>query len=297
MNNPPRVSVGLPVYNGERCLAATVETILAQTFKDFELIIADNASTDATAQIGQDFAKRDPRVRYVRNPTNIGAIANFNLVFKLARGEYFKWNGYDDEIAPDYLEKCVRILDANPDVIICQSRTQVVNLEGRIVPSPDPQRRLNSDRIAERFRDVLLQTHHINENYGVIRSDVLRQTELEQPYHGSDKVLLADLMVLGKCYEIPEFLFTRGTALAKAQYTKTRRTLYEYVAPHAEPALAEVQIFLGYCRVVWTRPMPFKERLGCLRALLSYAFGAASWKRRMNRLLRKSPLKTTTERA
>lgn len=92
----PGVSVGLPVYNGERYLAAAVDTILGQTFEDFELIIADNASTDGTAAIARDFAKRDARVRYVRNATNIGAIANFNLVFKLARGEYFKWNGYDD---------------------------------------------------------------------------------------------------------------------------------------------------------------------------------------------------------
>jgi glycosyltransferase involved in cell wall biosynthesis len=295
MQKAPRISVGLPVYNGERCLTATIESILAQTFRDFELIIADNASTDTTGQIAQEFAKRDARVRYVRNESNIGATANFNLVFKLSRGEYFKWNGYDDTIAPDYLEKCVRVLDQNPDFIICHSRTQVVNLQGQIVPSPDPKRRLDSERISERFSDVVLKTHHINENYGLIRSDVLRQTELEQPFHGSDKVLLADLMVLGKCYEIPEFLFTRGTALVKLERTATLKSMSEYDTPQARESIL-VQIFLGYCRIVWSRPMSLKDRAGCMRALLTYILSAESWKRRVMRVLRNRKLRARTSR-
>ena len=96
----PRVSVGIPVFNGERFLAETIESILAQTFKDFEIVISDNASTDRTEEICRSYAARDPRIRYNRNDTNRGAAWNHNRVFELARGEYFKWQSHDDFCAP-----------------------------------------------------------------------------------------------------------------------------------------------------------------------------------------------------
>jgi hypothetical protein len=139
---------------------------------------------------------------------------------------------------------------------------------------------------------VVIRTHHINENYGVIRSDVLRRTKLEQPFHGSDKVLLADLMVLGKCYEIPEFLFTRGTALAKAEFTATRESIEQYENPNGKPAFIEYKIFIGYCQIAWSRPMSIRERAGCCRALLAYIFSVTSWKRRVKRLLHRPNLGT-----
>ena len=83
---PPRVSIGVPVYNGDRFLAETLDAILAQTFADFEVVIVDNASTDRTAEIGQAYAARDPRISYQRNPANIGAMRNaFALACKMAR--------------------------------------------------------------------------------------------------------------------------------------------------------------------------------------------------------------------
>ena len=92
----PRVSIGLPVYNGQEFLEETLHSILNQTFNDFELIICDNASTDRTAEICRSFAKRDRRIRYYRNEINLGAAKNFNGVFFLARGEYLKWSDNDD---------------------------------------------------------------------------------------------------------------------------------------------------------------------------------------------------------
>src|SRR4051794_3298661 len=93
---PPKLSIGLPVYNGENFLAHAVDSILAQDFRDFELIISDNASTDRTAEICRGYAESDPRVRYVRFETNQGGSRNFCYVFELARGEYFKWAAHDD---------------------------------------------------------------------------------------------------------------------------------------------------------------------------------------------------------
>ena len=107
----PRLSIGLPVYNGERYLAEAFDCFLAQTFQDFEIIVCDNASTDHTAEICRSYAERDPRIRYYRNGKNLGAIPNFNRVFELSRSPLFKWAAHDDLYHPRYMETCIRILD------------------------------------------------------------------------------------------------------------------------------------------------------------------------------------------
>ncbi|MCB0187328.1 MAG: glycosyltransferase family 2 protein, partial [Caldilineaceae bacterium] len=123
----PRVSIGLAVYNGEPYLADAIRSILSQSFTNFELIISDNASTDRTAAICQEFAARDSRIRYSRNATNIGGANNENRTFRLARGEYFRWAAHDDICAPELLEKSVAVLDQNPDVVLCYSMTTEID--------------------------------------------------------------------------------------------------------------------------------------------------------------------------
>ena len=114
---PPRVSIGLPVFNGERYLARAIESVLGQDFRDLELIVCDNASTDRTPEICAAYARRDARVRYFRNPRNLGAGPNYDRCFRLARGEYFKWAAHDDRLAPDYLSRTVAALDAAPEAV------------------------------------------------------------------------------------------------------------------------------------------------------------------------------------
>ena len=109
----PRVSIGMPVYNGADHVAKAIQAILSQTFEDFELVISDNASSDGTDQICRRYAALDPRIRYCRNDHNLGAAANYNRVFELARAEYFKWAAHDDLYAPEYLERCVAELDSS----------------------------------------------------------------------------------------------------------------------------------------------------------------------------------------
>ena len=100
----PLVTVGIPVYNGERYLREAVDAILAQTFDDFELILSDNASTDSTAAICKEYAQHDPRVRYLHQPLNIGAPRNYSLLVACARGRYFKWSSASDTCEPAMLE-------------------------------------------------------------------------------------------------------------------------------------------------------------------------------------------------
>ena len=130
----PRVSIGLPVYNGERWLSQSVESILAQSFTDFELVICDNASTDGTEAICRGFAGRDERVRYLRNARNIGGMRNATLVFEQARGEYFRWAAHDDVCEPTLIERLVEVLDDHPEVVAAVSPSISIDGDGNRLP-------------------------------------------------------------------------------------------------------------------------------------------------------------------
>lgn len=113
----PIVSIGLPVYNGEDFLKYALDSLLSQTFRDFELIISDNASTDNTPKICQEYVLRDKRIRYIRQNNNMGALWNFNFVLKQSNKEYFIWVSADDKLHPEFLEKNIDILEKNKNVV------------------------------------------------------------------------------------------------------------------------------------------------------------------------------------
>ena len=130
MTETPRVTIGLPVYNSERYVRQSIESLLAQSYFRFVLIISDNASTDGTQQICQEFAKADPRVRYYRNPVNIGNPGNFNRVFELATTPYLKWATADDFWEPTFVERAVEVLDKDPTVVLCYPSAFLVDAAG-----------------------------------------------------------------------------------------------------------------------------------------------------------------------
>jgi len=207
--NPPRLSIGLPVYNGERFLRFTLDSILGQTYRDFELIISDNASTDSTMLICQDYATRDSRVRYYRNLENIGAAENFNRVFSLARGKYFKWAAADDLISPTFLENCIAVLDQDPGVILSYSKVNRIDSSGELGGTYDYPMRVCDPAPHIRFSDLILINHFCVAVFGVVRRKILAETPLIAKYVGSDRVLLAELGLRGRLHEIPEYLFHR----------------------------------------------------------------------------------------
>jgi glycosyltransferase involved in cell wall biosynthesis len=135
----PAVSICLPVYNGENYVAAAIESMLAQTFADFELIITDNASTDRTGEICRKFADADSRVRYHRNERNVGGARNQTLAVQMARGRYVRLSAHDDKIAPTHLEECVALLEKRPDVVIAFTRTVVIDEVGAEVSHTAPR--------------------------------------------------------------------------------------------------------------------------------------------------------------
>ena len=206
----PRLSIGLPVYNGENFLAQAVDSILAQDFRDFELIISDNASTDRTAEICRRYAESDPRVRYVRFETNQGGSRNFCYVFEMARGEYFKWAAHDDVCAQGFFRRCVETLDAaGQEVVLVYPRTQTINEFGLPIPWNVETVECTHRRPHQRLALVLRELSFVSAQFGVIRSAALRRTRLLGTFVASDYVLLAELAMLGHFLEIPEPLFLR----------------------------------------------------------------------------------------
>ncbi|NEU72877.1 glycosyltransferase [Hassallia byssoidea VB512170] len=204
--NQPRLSIGLPVYNGEKFLKEAIESLLAQTFADFELIICDNASTDKTEEICRTYATKDKRIRYYRNERNIGCAPNFNRVFELSTGEYFKWAAYDDLHAPDFIARCIEILDKDPSIILCHSQAYLIDENSDILRTYDIKLKTDSPKPQERFHELL--TKHLSyQCYGVIRASALRITPPMGSYGLADGIFLLRLGILGKFYEIGDRLF------------------------------------------------------------------------------------------
>jgi len=205
----PRVSIAMPVYNGERFLRQAVDSLLAQTFSDFEFVIADNCSTDGTEAICRDYVARDPRVRYFRNDRNIGGPANFRRSFELCTGEYHKWSTADDYWAPTMVEKGVALLDANPELVLAFPRTKVVDAEGNLIRDFDDQLHLMQDLPSQRFQRVLDTTSLCHAQLGVLRRSVMLKTQLMGTELASDIRFVAEMSLYGKFSLIPEYLFFR----------------------------------------------------------------------------------------
>jgi glycosyltransferase involved in cell wall biosynthesis len=205
----PRVSIGMPVFNGEKYLRQSIESILHQTFNDFELIISDNASTDHTQAICQEYAAKDRRIRYYRNKENIGGPKNYNKVFELSLGEYFKWAAYDDVLSPEFLRKCVNILDKENSIVGCCCKTGRIDQNGNFLGfyNKGLLERIGSMKPHERFRDLIGLYYTTTPFHGVYRSSSFAKSQRHGSYVGADRNLVAELGLMGRIYEIPECLF------------------------------------------------------------------------------------------
>jgi glycosyltransferase involved in cell wall biosynthesis len=202
MSSTPLVSVGLFVHNGERFIQETLNSILNQTFTDFELIISDNASTDGTGEIAQAYAKSDDRIRYYRSEKNMGPGWNARRVYELATGKYF---------------------ECDPGCVVAYARTKEVDENGTFIKNyvtpltlakwmtvsfqDGGYMKVDSNDPVARFRAMLLPLHMCYQIYGVMRMSALHQIPPQGVYVNADGVLLARMSLLGRFYEVPEHLF------------------------------------------------------------------------------------------
>lgn len=277
----PPLSIGLPVYNGENFLAAALEALLAQTFGDFELIVSDNASTDGTEALVRDYAAKDKRIRYFRNPENIGAAPNFNRVLALASAPFFKWAAHDDRLEPRFLEACMSALHADATTVLAYTQVQLLGADGLQGVHRNALPTDASDPVT-RF-ECLLSPHECYEIFGVIRREALRRVGPMGAYAHGDGVLLARLALEGRFVEVPEplFIWRQHAGQSMARFKGD----YRSYAVWFNPRLAKKRVF-PYWRLYWellrsvqTAPLSPRERARCLRLL------ARSARHRRHRLM------------
>ncbi len=297
----PTVTIGVPVFNAERYLRPALDSILGQTYEDFDLIISDNASTDATAEICREYAARDGRIRYYRNVTNVGANRNFRRAFQLASGRYFKWAAHDDLCYPTFLARCVEVLDRDSSVVLCYTRTALIDDRGRLlsdeeiasgrfrggsgevvrIHEQDQSRRLDSPDVVRRFGDVILRTRWCFEIFGLIRREALvGSAALNELYYGIDKVMLAELSLRGRFAEVPEVLFLRRCHLGQSTNMASARARARWSHPGARGSAVifpRLHCFWGYCRSVHRADLSWRERAACLPVLASWPFRRDRW--------------------
>jgi glycosyltransferase involved in cell wall biosynthesis len=261
----PRVSIAVPVYNCERFVARSLESLLGQTYGDFELVISDNASTDGTEEICRSFAQRDKRVRYVRRTENIGGPGNFRYVFSLCTGEYHKWSTADDYWDPTYLEKGIAILDSQPDVVLAYGKTRLIDADGKTLQDYDDNLNLNDPSPRVRFQQLFARIGLCNAHLGVIRRSVMQRTQLIGAEQGSDERFLAEMSLYGKFVVIPEPLFFRRFHEQSSSWDRNNAAhQHKYYAPNAKKtrALHVLRRHYHLTGAAWRSPIPLSEKLG-----------------------------------
>lgn len=271
-NQPPLISIGLPVYNGENFISQAFDCILAQTITDFEVIITDNASQDATESICRKYAAQDGRIRYLRNERNLGAADNFNLGFKLSRGQYFKWVTHDDLWSPTFLERCLAALEREPNAVLAFPRISFVQSDGALI-----RRQGKSDlsilQAQARNRIKQIVDFQVDDDgvfwavFGLIKRSALEKTGLIGKFDASDQVLLLELLLLGGFCQVPEDLFFRREH-PESYSKRLDRTGKERVAwfwpEHRKRIVFPTFRLLGeHCRAIARSPLGLYAKVYC----------------------------------
>jgi glycosyltransferase involved in cell wall biosynthesis len=269
----------MPVYNGEQYVAASIESVLQQTFGEFELIISDNASEDRTEEICREFARNDPRVRYYRNARNIGAANNYNRLLELARGEFFRWSNADDLIDPRLHEVCLESLRRHPDAVLSYGKTEIIDENGATIKRYDDNLHLPQSRASERFRLYFERVGLTNAIYGLMRTQAVRSTSVfgDGSLPAADISFMAELVLLGAFIEEPELLFYRRMHSKASSFDRSdsarQQTFWRAEAtPFRLPRLRQN---FRYLRRVWATKLDFNEKL----KLSAYIMRRLLWQR------------------
>ena len=275
----PRLSIGIPVYNGDRFLPQALDCLLSQTFGDFEIIVSDNASTDRTREVCLDFAQRDGRIRYSRNARNLGSVENFNRVFELSTAPLFKWAAHDDLHHGNYLESCIRLLDENPDAVLAHSDAAFIDENGELFPFVpemgsymDPktgiQERADSveigDRAAavERFWQVLSEARWGTHMFGVIHRQALMRTRLHANFYSSDRTLLAELALLGRFRSTPERLFFKRLH-PSVSWALNQQERKSWLSTSEKTYSRRARQLEAFFSAAWAKPICVTDKIVC----------------------------------
>jgi glycosyltransferase involved in cell wall biosynthesis len=275
----PLVSIGLPVYNGAPFLRGAIESLLGQSYTNLELLISDNASTDGTAAIASEYAARDSRVRYFRQPSNIGAPRNWNFVGTRARGHYMKWASANDYCDTAMFAACIGVLEADPRVVLCYGTTRLVDETTGAVQPFNGDVSLTDERPSTRLSRLWEEMKLNNAINGLIRMDVLRRTGLIRPYAGGDLVLMAELAMAGKFVLLPDPLLFRRVGARTLSSSLSDVELREFLDPQEKSGSAQHRVRMTFDNFasVLRATISLREK----RRALALAAKRAYWDMRM----------------
>jgi glycosyltransferase involved in cell wall biosynthesis len=274
MSAAPRLTIGLPVYNGEKYVAESLEALLGQSFTDFELIISDNASTDSTDEICRGYEKQDSRVCYFRQPQNIGLAPNVNFIIDRARGELYKEASHDDLYARNLLETCIAALDEYPQVVLAHSWTAKVDGSGKVTEAYEYPLTTAAPRAPERFRSMLFDSGG-DDDYGVMRMAVRRRTALMGSHHHADRTITTEIVLHGPFYQVPDWLYFRREHPGQSGQAPMRRRCANMDPRRADRLRHPVVRLYGeyvwaYVRAIQRTPLSVADRLECYRYLAQW---------------------------
>lgn len=274
-----KVSIGLPVYNGQNYVEEAVRSVMSQSFPDWELVISDNASTDGTESICRALADEDQRIRYIRNATNIGAAANYNRAWEEGRGVYFKWLAHDDRIKKDYLAATVGVLDARPEVVLANTTVDYIDGEGKHLGYYRAAlQHTDVESAAARFEVMTLRSHTCVDLFGLVRRDAMVGSLLHQSFSGADKAFLAQMSLRGRMVLIDEPLVEMREH--ESRYTRATKNARAKLAWHDPSKRGQIDVpvwtlYSHYRAMVEEADLPETERRACRRVLRR--FWLASW--------------------
>ncbi|MDD5517709.1 MAG: glycosyltransferase, partial [Bacteroidales bacterium] len=215
----PKVSVGMLVYNGEKYLRQALESLTSQTYYNIEIIISDNASTDNTKFICEEYCRIDNRIRYTRQSDNIGLINNYKFVLQQAKGDYFMWASHDDLWSPTYINDCLNIFNCNSDCVSVFSHASVINLKSNeLLHTITP----TSCSSASRFFRVFTRLFEMHPNmiYGLHKIDIIKKIQFDS-FDWFDIFITIQLSYYGKVLIIPNVLYLIGIDGKRTPYSIT----------------------------------------------------------------------------
>lgn len=278
MSRGPLISIGIPAYNSAAHIGATLESLLAQTLGDFEVVVSDNASSDATRETVEKYVRLDRRIRYERQLVNIGANPNYSYVVRRARGEFFKWSSSSDWCAPTFLECCMKDLSAHDDAVLAVPRTNLFRETPSSAEEYAGDLAILDDSPSARFARVYSTLALNNAINGLIRMSALRCTRLIDTYRGADIVLMGHLALLGKFRLLDQRLFYRRMEPATATALQDDAGMWKHHYPQrsAGALLQGCKRHAGWTWAAISSPTPPIEKLRSLTVVAKYMY----WERR-----------------
>jgi tetratricopeptide (TPR) repeat protein len=250
-SNKPKVTIGLPLYSGGRMLMDAVESILAQDFENFELIISDHGSDPFVREIGDHWCKLDSRVKYVHTGDGIHYLGIHNMarLIELSTADFFMWASYDDRMEKPFISSCLKVLEQDDAIALVYPRSKVFNQSGEYIGPGADTVKADSDDPYDRFIHVIWELQMCNAFYGLFRRRYMRKTRsLYKNCYAHDNLFLAEIALLGKIVQIADVLFIRGLT---RNYNVTMDEHHADVLNSADPLYLEEGLTLPFCRFTY----------------------------------------------